>query len=124
MVRENKIKKPETLLPILNEDKYFEIPNSWMWIRLQDIILEPPKNGYSPKGVDYPTSTKNLTLTATSSGFFKEEHFKYIEEEIPENSYLWLKKGDILIQRSNSLEKVGISCIYDGNDNAYIFTLI
>lgn len=94
---------------------------SWDEFLLSDLILEKPRNGYSPRAVNYLTNVKSLTLTATTSGFFREDCFKYIDEEIPRDSYLWLKKGDILIQRSNSLDYVGVSAIYTGEDNQCIY---
>lgn len=86
-----------------------------------DIIEEKPSNGYSPKGVTYPTEIKNLTLTATTSGRFKDDAFKYVDISKEDASKYWLKNNDLLIQRSNSRELVGTSCIYTGADNAYIY---
>lgn len=78
---------------------------------LKDLIDFGPKNGFSPKSVNFKTSTKSLTLTATTYGKFDGRCFKYINEKVDRNSYLWLKKGDILIQRGNSIEYVGVFCI-------------
>ena len=54
----------------------FDLPEGWAWARLLSIIEEKPTNGYSPKGVEYITNVRNLTLTATTSGFFKPNEFK------------------------------------------------
>lgn len=97
------------------------IPQSWKNGKLLDCLLEKPRNGYSPKAVNYPTKCKSMSLSATTDGIFKKEYYKYIDEEIPADSYLWLEPGDILIQRSNSLEKVGISAIYTGGTHEYIY---
>lgn len=86
-----------------------------------DTILEKPRNGYSPKGVVYPTKYKNLTLTSTTSGHFKAGCFKYIDIDIDEGSYLWVKHNDILIQRANTIEYVGMSVLYQGEDNQYVY---
>ena len=94
---------------------------SWKQVILKEILISKPRNGYSPKGVEYPTNIKRLTLTATTSGKFKPQYFKYIDEEIPADSYLWLKPNDILIQRSNSIDYVGISAIYTGMPQIYIY---
>ena len=75
-------------------------------INLEKIINEKPRNGYSPKAVEYETNTKTLKLGATTRGYFNPNEFKYIDEEIEKDSYLWLKKGDFLIQRANSLDYV------------------
>jgi len=89
--------------------------------QLIDVINEKPRNGLSIKEVKHKTNIKSLTLTATTSGKFLSNHFKYLNIEIPKNSHLFLKKNDILIQRSNSLEYVGVSALYDGEDNEFIY---
>jgi len=99
----------------------FPIPESWAWTRLGTILKVPPRNGYSPKPVANKTKTKRLTLTATTSGIFKPEEFKYVADEIPFDSYLWLKPGDLLVQRSNSIEHIGTSCIFTGKPHEYIY---
>ena len=99
----------------------FPIPESWVWTRLGAILKVPPRNGYSPKPVANKTKTKRLTLTATTSGYFKPEEFKYVADEIPFDSYLWLKPGDLLVQRSNSIEHIGTSCIFNGKPHEYIY---
>ncbi|MBU0523608.1 MAG: restriction endonuclease subunit S [Gammaproteobacteria bacterium] len=93
----------------------------WIATTLADVIEKKPRNGYSPKTAIYKTTTKTLSLSATTAGVFKGECFKYIDEEISSESYLWLKPGDILIQRANTLEYVGVSAIYDGEPNKYIY---
>ena len=105
----------------IDEEIPCELPDSWAWIRLISIIEGKPQNGKSYKSVDYITSTKVLTLTATTSGKFKPDAYKYVPIEVSPDSSLWLKRNDILIQRSNSRELVGTSCIYSGNDNEYIY---
>ena len=94
---------------------------SWVRAVLIDVLKEKPRNGYSPKPVNYVTPYKSMTLSATTSGVFKDEYFKYVDETIPEDSYLWLKPGDILIQRANSLDKVGTSAVYTGQEHEFIY---
>lgn len=116
-----KIKKSKPLTPVSEEEKPFDIPESWKWVRLINIIFDKPTNGFSPKGVDYPTKIKNLTLTATTSGVFKPEAYKYVDIPLEAATKYWLVKDDILIQRSNSAELVGTSCVFNGNDHEYIY---
>jgi len=94
----------------------------WQVLPLIDLILGKPRNGYSPKGVEYITPVKSLSLGATTSGAFDSTKIKYLDIEPPkEDSHLWLKTGDILIQRSNSLDYVGTSAIYTAKDNEFIY---
>ena len=116
-----KIKKDKQLPPIADAEMPFDLPDGWLWCRLGDIILHLPRNGYSPKEVARETSIKSLKLGATTYGIFNPREFKYIADEIPEDSVFWLEPGDILIQRSNSLDYVGVSAIYTGKSKEFIF---
>ncbi len=121
LVREGKIKKPKELPPISDEEKPFALPKGWEWCRLGRLLYDLPRNGYSPNRVDYITNTKVLTLTATTLGVIDLKQFKYVEDTIEKSSYLWVKQGDILIQRSNSIEYVGIACLCDNPVSGYIY---
>ena len=115
-------KKKEKSLPEITEDeKPFEIPEGWKWVRLGEIIKDSPRNGYSPKAVDFETPIKTLKLGAVTYGIFDASEFKYINEEIPKDAHCWLKNGDILIERSNSIEYVGICAIYTGKDDEFMY---
>jgi len=101
-----------------------ELNNSIKWEEktLLDVVLNKPRNGKSPRGVDYETPYKNLTLSAITLGYFVENKFKYINlDSISDDSYLWINNGDILIQRANSLEYVGVSAIYKGESKKYVY---
>ena len=110
LIAEKKIKKEKPLPEITEDEKPFDIPESWKWVYLIDLVEEKPSNGYSPKGVTYPTEIRNLTLTATTSGKFKDDAFKYVD--IPEEDALkyWLKKNDLLM-RMRVLSEVDVQYI-------------
>ncbi|GCL65152.1 restriction endonuclease subunit S [Pseudaquabacterium pictum] len=105
----------------LGLDRQNSSESEWDAAILGDLLEGKPRNGYSPKSVDYVTGTRTLTLSATTSGRFKPEHFKYIDEVIPPDSHLWLSPGNILIQRANTLEYVGTSAIYDRAPASFIY---
>lgn len=121
LVREKKIKKEQPLPLIKPEDIPFEIPENWVWCRLGEILMHKPQNGYSPIESKKGKGIKCLTLTSTTSGTFKADYFKYVDVEISPDSFLWIKPNDILIQRGNSIEYVGIAAIYKGNTNEFIY---
>jgi type I restriction enzyme, S subunit len=93
----------------------------WQSTILGELIIGKPKNGYSAKPVNYETSFRVLTLTATTSGKFDPRHFKYFDEIIDEKSPFWLQPGDILVQRGNTIEYVGVAAVYDGIPNQFVF---
>lgn len=99
----------------------FEIPPSWQCHSLESLLVFGPSNGFSPKAVEYETSVRSLTLTATTSGRFNGNHWKYISTEIPKDSPLWLRAGDILVQRGNTIEYVGVTAVYYGEPNLFIY---
>jgi type I restriction enzyme, S subunit len=99
----------------------YEIPGNWEWRCLGDLLVSGPTNGFSPRAVDYETPVRSLTLSATTSGIFKGEHAKFIADEISSDSDLWLRDGDILVQRGNTLEYVGVPAVYRGEPSCYIY---
>jgi len=121
LLKTQEIKKQQALLPITDEKRPFDLPDGWVWCRLNSVIYENPKNGYSPKTVDFPTATKTLKLGATTSGQFINSEIKYINEKIPKDSFLWLKSRDILVQRGNSMDFVGVSAVYNGESHKYVY---
>jgi type I restriction enzyme S subunit len=121
LIKAKKISKQNQLPPISEEEKPFALPDVWVWCRLENLSYENPRNGYSPKSVDFITETKTLKLGATSTGKFIEKEIKYINESIGKDSFLWLDNRDILIQRANSIDFVGVSAIYYGDRYKFIY---
>lgn len=90
---------------------------------LDSLLSEGPTNGYSPPSGEDGQGTLSLKLSATSQGRFvlNSETVKKLHESIPLDSELWLKPGDLLVQRSNTRELVGTAALYDGPPNTYIY---
>ena len=120
-IKQKKRKADKTLSLISEKEIPFELPKGWVWCKLGEIISFGPTNGFSPKENKKGTGIKCLSLTATTSGFFRDGYYKYVDEQISSDSYLWLVKNDILLQRGNSIEYVGIAAIYEGEANQYIY---
>ena len=121
LVKEGKIKKQKPLQEIKPEEVPFELPEGWIACRLEQLITFGPKNGFSPIAVEYKTDKKVLNLSAITKGYFDADCYKYVDVDVSEGSELWLESGDILIQRANSLEYVGVSAIYNGKRKEYIY---
>ncbi|HQR02861.1 MAG: restriction endonuclease subunit S [Proteobacteria bacterium] len=93
----------------------------WEQTCIGDVIQGKPKNGYSANPVNYETRWRVLTLTATTSGNFDRNQFKFFDEPIPADSPFWCQPGDILVQRGNTIEYVGVPAIYTGKPREFIF---
>lgn len=119
--REKNDSTPGSQAETNDETDSWEIPKNWRWAKLESLLAFGPRNGFSPKPSKSIAGTKSLTLTATTSGRFDSKHFKYLDVVVPKDSHLWLKNGDILIQRGNTREYVGVSAVYNGPENAFIY---
>ncbi len=121
LIKEKKIKKQKPLSPITKDEIPFEIPENWVWCRLGEIITFGPTNGYSPRASKNGQGIKCLTLTATTSGLFNPLYYKYVDENISDDSYLWIQDKDILLQRGNSIDFVGIAALCENINDKYIY---
>src|SRR5690606_20135618 len=77
--------------------------------------------GYSGKPVSKQTRWRVLSLSATTSGVFSSAHFKYLDESDLDDRDVWCETGDILVQRGNTKEYVGVPAIYTGKSREFIF---
>lgn len=88
---------------------------------LEDILLERPRNGWSPKCDNEPDGTPVLTLTAVTGWEYAPAAFKRTSLPTLPEAHYWLKEGDLLITRSNTPELVGHAAIYDGTPEPCIY---
>lgn len=95
----------------------------WEIKPLAELISEGPKNGFSPKAGDNENGTLALKLTATTSGRLNlaPHAVKRLSETIAPGSSLFLRPGDLLFQRGNTREYVGIAAVYDGPLETYVY---
>jgi restriction endonuclease S subunit len=88
---------------------------------LEDLIAQKLSNGYSGKPVKRDTKYKVLSLSATTSGTFNPANYKYLDESGLEARDIWCEPDDILVQRGNTIEYVGVPAIYTGASRQFIF---
>jgi type I restriction enzyme, S subunit len=95
----------------------------WEQRRLDRLLTEGPTNGYSGPAGATGDGTPTLKLSATSSGglVLNAETVKRLNETIPSGSDLFLRPGDLLIQRSNTPDLVGTAAIFDGPPDTYVY---
>lgn len=115
LIKEKKIKK-EKPLPAIEEDEIpFEIPDSWKWVRLGNVILSifgggtPSKaitsywNGDIPWATVKDISDKDTQLNSTID-FITEDGFNNCSGQM-------VNKGDIIVITRMGLGRAVISCI-------------
>ncbi|HEJ7055131.1 MULTISPECIES: restriction endonuclease subunit S [Serratia] len=107
LVKEGKIKKQKPLPPVSDEEKPFELPRGWEWIRFGEILAEL-KYGTSQK-CDYSTTGYPvLRIPNVVGGEICLEDMKFGKLSEHEMKELSLEKDDLIFIRSNgSLDIVG-----------------
>ena len=111
LIAEEKIKQEKVLSPIKDDEKPFDIPENWMWVRLGEIIslisgcdLTPDKYNSIGKGTVYITGASNII-----NGVLIINRWTTTPKNIA-------KRGDILLTCKGT---VGANCILEV-DKAHI----
>ncbi len=85
LIKEKKIKKSKPLPPITDDEKPFDIPDSWEWVRLGDVITTvngdrgknyPGRKYWQSEGVPFLNAA-----CLTSKKYLDKESFNYISED-------------------------------------------
>ena len=102
LIKEGKIKKEKPLPPITDDEKPFEIPKSWKWVRLGELCAVLTC-GYAstPEYVSKDLGMPFLSAKNVKPYKFMPEDHKYIKRELYEKLIQNAKpeKGDILLTR-------------------------
>jgi type I restriction enzyme S subunit len=115
------IQLQETILFMAVNGLIVELPENSKKGPLKNFLSFGPKNGFSPNESQIETGQKVLKLGATSYGVLDLSQTKFFEDEISKESHLWLKAGDILLQRGNSHAFVGSSILIETSIDNVIY---
>lgn len=113
LIKKKKIKKEKPLPEITDDEKPFDIPESWKWVRIQDISWFIDA-GKSPKCNKQPVCDKEwgvITTTAIQKGFFDEKQNKVLPQDFVINPLMQVHIGDILITRAGPTNRTGVACL-------------
>lgn len=98
----------------------FHIPDSWTWCKFSNII-EHMEYGTSNKASEIRIGIPILRMNNIQNGRLDYSKLKYISSDSKDLPRLYLKKYDILFNRTNSYELVGKTALYEGNNDEYTF---
>ena len=103
LIAEKKIKKEKTLPEIAEDEVPFDIPESWKWCRLSDIIDVRDGTHDSPKYV--PEGIPLITSKKLSNGIIDYGNVKYITQEDADkiNARSMVEDDDILFAMIGSI---------------------
>lgn len=110
LVKEKKIKKTKALPAITDEEKPFDIPDSWEWVRLGNVAKKitdgthnPPPNSHSGKQLISAINIKNGKIDfKLSNRFVTDSQFE------KEDKRTHIRKGDVLLTIVGSLGNAAI----------------
>jgi|GEM_PF-447238 type I restriction enzyme S subunit len=120
MFKDGIIRKEHPVSAIAKDQAPFTIPDSWEWIRI----------GAASLFTDYGTSVKSdhaengvpvLKMGDIQEGKVLLGGQKKVSSQIDDLPQLFLKRFDLLYNRTNSAELVGKTGIYMGDDDSYTF---
>ena len=105
-------KKQKELAPISDDEKTFEIPDGWKWVRLGEVV-DSVVYGTSEKcSYDENQNSKILRIPNLSSGYVNDEDLKYTNLSDDEKKELSLKENDLLVIRSNGSPEIVGKMVY------------
>ena len=122
LIAEKKIKKEKPLPEITDDEKPFDIPESWKWVRLGSILYKltdgthsTPK--YTASGIPF------LSVKDMSSGKLDFSNCKYISEQEHQELYARCNPefGDLLLTKVGT---TGIPVIVDTNEQFSLFVSV
>lgn len=89
---------------------------------IERTLAEPMRNGHSARAVAHgSTGVRAINLTAVTNRDFSIANTKVTSVDPVRVSSLWLRPGDVLVQRANTPELVGTAARYDGAEDWAIF---
>ncbi|MBQ8691412.1 MAG: restriction endonuclease subunit S [Phascolarctobacterium sp.] len=122
LIKEGKLKKEKPLQEITEDEKPFDIPENWEWVRLGDILIKLTDGAHSTpkyfsKGVPF------ISVKDVSSGNISFSDCKYISEQ--EHNELYKRcnpeKGDVLLTKVGT---TGIPVIVDTDIEFSLFVSV
>jgi type I restriction enzyme, S subunit len=115
LVVEGTVKKDKVLPPVGEEERPFELPVGWDWIRLGNIVTESGA-GWSPSCESRARNGDEwgvLKVSAVSWGEFDPEANKALPPNLEARPEHQVEAGDFLVSRANTAELVARSVFVD-----------
>lgn len=112
-------KKGKALPPIKEDEIPFEIPESWIWCRLGEIVIDQAYGTSSKAEMSGEIPVLRMG-NITTDGKVLYSNLKYASASIKDLPGLYLKSGDLIFNRTNSYELVGKCAVFE-NDEPYTF---
>lgn len=88
---------------------------------LGSLVRERLRNGKSAPPTNSESGTRTLTLSAVTENDFSVRNTKLTSADPTHGQNLWLRNGDIFVERANTRSLVGLAALYQGPPDFAIF---
>ncbi len=113
LIAEGKIKRDKPLPPITDEEKPFELPVGWEWVRLGEIVLISSGVTLGRKtAIPSPVSLPYLRVANVQRWHLNLSSMKEVVIDQSELARFQLLNGDLLITEGGDWDKVGRTAIW------------
>jgi len=120
-MKEGSLRKEKPTSPAVEDERApFLLPTGWSWARIATCSLLT-EYGTSVKADQLESGTPVLGMSDIQGGRVVLGTRKKVPTQIEDLPQLFLKRFDLLYNRTNSAELVGKTGIYLGDDDAYTF---
>ncbi len=113
LIAQGKIKRDKPLPPITDEEKPFELPKGWAWVRMGSVV-NASEAGWSPTCIGSPRTAGKwgvLKVSAVSWGEFDAMANKELPVDLVPRPEYEVMDGDFLLSRANTAELVARSVV-------------
>lgn len=114
LIAEKKIKKEKPLPEITEEEKPFDIPESWMWVRVQEIACLNPKNDLSDE-----LAVSFIPMTLVDDGYRNNHSFEVKKWGDIKKGFTHFADGDIGVAKITPCFQNRKSVIFRNLKNGY-----
>ena len=125
LIKEGKIKKSKKLPSINDDEKPFDIPDSWEWVRLGNITIY--QNGYAYKSSQLTKIKRGLPVIKSQNimtlNVVIKDNNDYVEQPNDRMLRSQINKGDLLMclsSQSQNPEPLGKTAIYNLDEPALL----
>ena len=95
LVKEKKIKRSKSLPRISEDEKLFDIPENWEWVRLKDITNFVNFNSVAGQDIQEGSWVLNMEDIIKNGGGFNKFTIKKLNDDFKSNKYI-VEVGDVL----------------------------
>jgi type I restriction enzyme M protein len=114
LIKAGKIKKDKPLPEITEDEKPFDIPEGWKWVRLGEIVARNPKND-----IDDETDVGFIPMPCVSDGYRNHHTYEIRKWREIKKGFTHFATGDIGVAKITPCFQNRKSVIFKGLPNGY-----